>query len=122
MSGSMRRSIPNLRAAAESIAGTTVVDLASWSPHEQVVRMQGTRVLVGQHGAGLAQMIWMPTGGTVIEVRPPLPPQVENLFERLARVLGHSYRRIPQQSVHSPVDPEVLKQAIVDEMKQINSR
>ena len=121
MSGSMRRSIPNLRAAAEAIAGTTVVDFASWSPHEQVVRMQGTRVLVGQHGAGLAQMIWMPIGGSVIEVRPPLPPQVENLFERLAHILGHSYRRISQQSVHSPVDPEVLERAIVDEMKSLSS-
>jgi len=121
MSGSRRRSIPNLRAAAEAIAGTTVVDLAMWSPHEQVVKMQKTRVLIGQHGAGLAQMIWMQAGGTVIEVRPPLPAQVETLFERLARVLGHSYRRIPQQSVHSRVDPEVLEQAILDEMKQIRT-
>jgi len=83
--------------------------------------MQKTRVLIGQHGAGLAQMIWMQAGGTVIEVRPPLPAQVETLFERLARVLGHSYRRIPQQSVHSRVDPEVLEQAILDEMKQIRT-
>jgi hypothetical protein len=46
----------------------------------------------------------MRPGSVIVEIAPPLPPEVVDLFELLARCLGHDYVRIPQDTVHAPVD------------------
>jgi len=48
----------------------------------------------------------------VIEIAPPLPQQVEHIFERLAHALGHNYTRIAQESVHAPIDLTVIKELL----------
>lgn len=112
MSGGERRSTPNLRDITLVVPDAEVVDLARLEPRSQIGLMESTSVLVGQHGAGLVHMLWMAPGSLVIEIAPPLPPEVIDLFERLATCLGHRYLRIPQDTVHSDVDLSALAAAI----------
>ena len=116
MSGAERRSVPNLRELPAHLSpdvDAEVVDLARVEPKAQIERMRSARILVGQHGAGLLHMIWMPPGSTIVEIAPPLPPEVIHIFERLAACLGHRYTRIPQDSVHSPVELPAVAAAAV---------
>lgn len=107
MSGQERRSIPNLfelpRMLDEATA-PTLVDLAQIAPRDQIAIAGRASTLIGQHGAGLAHMIWMTHPAKIIEIAPPLPPQVDSLFEQLARALGHSHYRIFQDHTHASID------------------
>ena len=113
MSGAERRSVPNLRDVGQHVPPGTdlrILDLARIAPLDQVALVQEASILVGQHGAGLVHMIWMPPGSTVIEIAPPLPEVIE-LFEVLAARLGHNCP-LPQESVHSRVDLDDVSRAI----------
>lgn len=57
---------------------------------EQVSLMAGASVIVGAHGAGLTNMMFMPAGGTVLELRRLHGPP--NCFFTLAGACGHQYR------------------------------
>lgn len=120
MSGGERRSTPNLAGLIPMLGGDVdveLVDLARIAPRDQFRLMQRKTILVAQHGAAFAHMLWMPEGSTIIEIAPPLPSQVEEIFSSLSTVMGHQYRRVAQQSVHADVDlPEV--RALVDEALQ----
>lgn len=118
-SGMQRRSLPNTHEVAQALASegsTGLFEPADLSPAEQVELFSSTNVLVGQHGAGLANMVWMPQGSVVVEVFPPArrirgyPP---SLFEDLAHCLGHAYELVPQSGRHDPVDPEAVRAAVV---------
>lgn len=114
-SGSAVRSTPNLANAVSALQSQDhflLVDSALLMPTEQIEIFVGTRVLVGQHGAGLTNMLWMPTGGTVIEILPPLEPWVSPIFKKLAITLGHTHVAIPQESNHGNIDTAVLLEAI----------
>ena len=115
MSGKERRHVPNLidlKAALNTSSNVEVVDLARVGPRDQIRLAQRATTLVGQHGAGLVHMLWMPPKSHVVEVSPPLPPQVEDIFRKLASTLGHSYQRIEQLSVHAPVNISALAEAV----------
>jgi len=115
MSGKERRHVPNLkdlRLDESSGKNMKFVDFARIEPADQLSLAQTSSALVGQHGAGLVHMLWLRPGSHVVEIAPPLPVQVIEIFERLAQVLGHSYSRVPQEDVHSPVDLDELKNAI----------
>jgi hypothetical protein len=115
MSGKERRHVPNLeelRLGQTSDKNVKFVDFARIEPADQLNLAQNSSALVGQHGAGLVHMLWLRPGSHVVEIAPPLPVQVIEIFERLAQVLGHSYSRVPQEDVHSPVDLDELKNAI----------
>jgi len=108
-SGAYRRSIPNIEELAhrlKRLANVEVVDFASQGPREQIAHIASTSVLIGQHGAGLTNMIWGHRGMQVIEIAPPLKPHVQQIFEKLAGTLGHSYSRFQQADSHSPIDAE----------------
>lgn len=116
MSGAERRSVPNLAEMVGRLplgVRVTVSDLAGVPPAEQIESMRGVGVLVGQHGAGLAHMVWMARGSTVIEIKPPLPEVAVETFERLATCLGHTYIVVPQADVHAPIAEEALRSAFV---------
>jgi len=111
MSGKERRHIPNLKHLPDIYSGVIpmkVVDLARLSPRHQIQVAKESSTLIGQHGAGLAHMLWMEPGSHIIEIAPPLPTQVQEIFSRLAKTLGHSYTRIPQQGVHAQIDLELI--------------
>jgi len=111
MSGSQRRSTPNL---GEAVAGLpfadpmAVVDTARMPPAAQIRLFAAANAIVGQHGAGLAHMLWLPRGSTVVEIAPPLVPGVDHIFAELAHALGHRYVVVAQDGVHAPVDPRGL--------------
>lgn len=116
MSGKERRHVPNLKELPNVYSGSLplrVLDLAHLSPREQIRVAQVATILVGQHGAGLAHMLWMPSGSHVVEIAPPLPMQVQDIFSRLAQTLGHTYIRVTQQDVHAEVDLERIIQSLV---------
>jgi capsular polysaccharide biosynthesis protein len=58
---------------------------------EQVKRIGSASMLAGNHGAGLANMIWMQPGGVVLELRNSGDAQ-NNCFFSLASALGIGYR------------------------------
>jgi len=113
-SGSQKRSVPNLSQIAASLSARDlqVLDAAQVDIYVQILVHTHSRVLVGQHGAGLTNMIWMPRGSFVIEILPPMPDDAQPIFRNLARTLGHEHLVVAQKSVHAPVDPDQLREAI----------
>lgn len=105
--GSGWRSVPNIDEIADALAplGTVaIVDTAEMTPREQVQLMKATDLLVAQHGAGLANMLWLPPTSGVVELLPPLPQTIDTIFSNLAAALDHGYRSVPQPDLHAAVD------------------
>lgn len=111
--GSDLRSIPNVDEFATSLAelgSVVVIDAEEVAPVEQIRQFAAARILVGQHGAGLANMIWMRPGGAVVEIQPPVRPIVSEVFADLADALGLGFQMVEQTALHDPVaPPEVLR-------------
>lgn len=113
-SGSAFRSVPNMDAVANALANlgdVALLDTAAMSPDEQVRALGDSDLLVGQHGAGLSNMIWMPPGASVLEILPPLPPTIDTIFRNLASATYLGYAWTPQEDLHSRVDPSVVHAA-----------
>ena len=107
-SGADRRSLPNFAELADALGKEVPLHLFEGEhlpPLDQLRAMSGTTVLIGQHGAGLANMVWMPAGGFVIEILPTtVGRRQQGLFRALARTCGHRYVAVSQANNHSPVD------------------
>jgi hypothetical protein len=111
LAGAARRSVPNLRTWAESVKSEIPLDVFEATDldiREQVSRFTKTAVLIGQHGAGLAHMVFMKPGGVVVEIHPPLPAEAIETFSLLAAACGHEYVRVPQSGVHVEIDEALL--------------
>lgn len=113
-SGSQKRSVPNLREAIQSmdLLDAHIMDAAQVDIYEQIVLHSRAKVLVGQHGAGLTNMIWMTPGSWVVEILPPMPHDAQHIFRNLAKALGLRYIMVPQDALHAPVDLPALRAAI----------
>jgi len=113
-SGSQKRSVPNLRETINPMTASDIriLDAARTDVYEQILVHTHARVLIGQHGAGLTNMIWMKPGSFVIEILPPMPADAQNIFRNLARTLGINYLVVQQASVHAPIDARELISAI----------
>ncbi|MFG0331841.1 MAG: glycosyltransferase family 61 protein [Maioricimonas sp. JB049] len=110
--GASRRSIPNhaeLAAAVESLVQPPYrfrnVRLEECTLREQVELFAGAAVVIGQHGAGLANCLWMRPGGTLVELsnRPELTH-----FREIARVMRHRYSLHQTAGPHAEVDVEAV--------------
>jgi capsular polysaccharide biosynthesis protein len=116
-SGADRRSIPNIADLAEALGGMVNLQLFEGEhlqAAEQVRAMSETTVLIGQHGAGLANMVWMAPGGVVVEILPKiLGRNVRTLFRGLARSCGHTYVAVAQENGHAPVDIARVVRAVM---------
>lgn len=115
LAGAARRSTPNLRAWVQSRSGDDswrILDTTELPVRDQVDLFSSTRVLIGQHGAGLTNMVFMKPGGIVVEIQPPLPREAVETFTRLAAACQHRYIRVPQPGVHSDIDVEALDAAL----------
>lgn len=115
LAGAARRSTPNLHAwvrSHESDPRIDYFDSTDLDIDDQVLRFTQTKVLIGQHGAGLANMVLMRPGGVVVEIQPPLPAEAVNTFRKLAQACGQEYIPIPQSDVHADVDFDALDQVI----------
>ncbi len=115
MGGQERRSTPQL---PETIAGVAfaepvgVVELTGMPPADQIRLFSHATAIIGQHGAGLAHMLWMAPGSTVVEIQPPLVAGVDHIFRELAAELGHTYVQVPQAELHAQVAREDLERAV----------
>lgn len=115
MAGAQRRSVPNLGAWADQMGAEVPVELFETTEldiREQVKLAAETRVLIGQHGAGLTNMVFMASGGVVVEIHPPLPEEAVATFALLAAACGHAYVAVPQADVHADVDLTALTSAV----------
>jgi hypothetical protein len=113
-SGADRRSISNVaEIAAElgALGNVTVLDTAALSPAQQVRALAATDLLVAQHGAGLSNMVWLPAGGAVLEIKPPLPATITDIFSNLASARSLDYDVINQQHEHAEVAAAVVVSA-----------
>lgn len=106
--GSQWRSVPNIDEIADALAPlgeVSIVDTAELSPAEQIRRLHATDLLVAQHGAGLANMVWLPKGAGVVELLPPLPQTIDTIFSNLAAARSLGYLKVDQVDVHASVAP-----------------
>jgi hypothetical protein len=112
-SGAERRDIPNineLKVLLGADARTSIIDTSEASPNDSVAIYAKLSVLVGQYGAGLTNMIWMPKGSLVIELRGPgilTDHTWDDCYKTLAESLGHRFEVLEaQKDWHSPIDSE----------------
>lgn len=115
-SGADRRSIPNfeeLTDALSALSSVKVFEGENLAPLEQLQELSQTTILVGQHGAGLANMVWMKPGGVIIEILPDgMPSRASAYFRSLARSCGHHYFVVYQEGKHSPVDINLVLETV----------
>jgi capsular polysaccharide biosynthesis protein len=86
----------------------------------QLNLMQTAGVLIGLHGAGLTNMLFMPSGGKVLEFR-NMTDAHHNCYFALASDLGHNYYYLLNKSntddTHTSditVDPEALNKTLTE--------
>lgn len=116
-SGAERRSIPNYAELCQAL--TDVMPLRDFegehlTPREQIRRVNATSILVGQHGAGLTNMVWMTPGSRVVEILPDtmVSEVARGHFRDLAHACGHSYKMVRQVGNHTPADVEAVLRAV----------
>jgi Glycosyltransferase 61 len=112
--GSEWRSVPNIDDIADALAplgDVRIVDTAELEPRDQVRTIHDTDLLIAQHGAGLANLVWLPSGTGVIELLPPLPPTIDTIFRNLAAARRVGYRAVDQSDLHAAVDPRTVVEA-----------
>lgn len=110
-----RRSIPNLREASLAVPDCTLLDPAIDDPSEVVAVLQKAKILVGQYGAGLTHMIWLPPGSTVVEIsaKASLGSFPRDCYAALAIALGHRFVRLTLQNEwHDLVDVDILADSL----------
>ena len=113
--GSTRRSINNLDQLSHKISERTnvsLVDLGEMSPAGQLEVISNTRVLVGQHGAGLLHSLFMNDGASVVEMK---LKESQDHFQILNEALGRTYRAFHLREEHATLTPQLIAQ-IVDEV------
>jgi hypothetical protein len=81
--------------------GIQIIDTAGLPFSDQVRMFAGMKAIIGVHGAGLANMTWMPAGGFAVEITPP--PNGSTCFRELAEMLGHHYIQIGTLASHSEI-------------------
>lgn len=99
--------------------GFTVMQFENLTFEDQVRIASGARFLVSNHGAGLMNMLFMPTSSRVLEIRKRDPQML--CFYSLASGLGLDYFYVfadevdPQEDSHNTdllVDCDRLEQAV----------
>ncbi|WP_197444012.1 glycosyltransferase 61 family protein [Maioricimonas rarisocia] len=106
--GASRRSIPNhseLAAAVESLVQPPYqfrnVRLEECTLREQVELFANAAVVIGQHGAGLANSLWMRPGSEIVELSNC--PELTH-FPEIARVMRHRHSVYRTDGPHAEVD------------------
>jgi hypothetical protein len=76
--------------AADGCFEVRAVDFAEIEYVEQMRLVRESAVLIGVHGAGLTNVMWLPPSAAVVEIFPQPPPQ-PTCFENIATWLGLRY-------------------------------
>lgn len=112
--GSQRRSIPNLEAIAHALLAHNVNLLTDFmegtSLWHQIALFESADVIIAQHGAALANLVFARPSTRVIEVMPHDNDAklAKNHFGRLARHMGQCHQFVRQDSSHAPVAPAAI--------------
>ena len=105
-SGSQRRSIENfteVRMALEAACGDVAnVVLENMTLSEQITLFSSSDIVVAQHGAALANIVWCRPGTRVIEIAPP--GYRVTCFPPLSKCLDLDHRLVRQSGEHGPCD------------------
>jgi hypothetical protein len=144
--GSMRRSVPNLDEIAEAlqpIGDVHLIYLEALPFKEQILWFMRADVIVAQHGAALASLIFCRKGTMVIEILPPETSPLtivrllknsirmflgmnihkslkvyKTLFQTLSETLGLPYYFILQKNNHSPVSSKKVHHVVIEALKK----
>jgi capsular polysaccharide biosynthesis protein len=82
--------------------GYQIVDAEKLTFLEQVRVMMNAKRLISPHGAGLTNMLFMPSGGKIMEIRQRANP---DCFILMASTLGHTHYSLPCTQVHPSKAP-----------------
>ena len=88
------RSIVNIDAVKDLLDRWSIemVDPSRLTLQEQITLFASTQLLIGVHGAGLTNMIYMPAGGAILELLPPLYATAS--YWGIASTLGIEYHHL----------------------------
>jgi capsular polysaccharide biosynthesis protein len=103
--GSRIRRVENESEIAGVLAahGFEIVAMEHLTLQDQIALMQETQWLAGAHGGGLTNMLFMPVGGNVLELRAGEGPP--RCYCNLARALGHQWRELSCRATDASVHP-----------------
>jgi len=99
-----------------------IVDFEGMRVVEQISVCRNASLIIGVHGAGLANMVWCCDDACVIEILPKDPPFFRFLFWHLASSLGLAYYAVPatgswsSREVHA--DPSLVVGASRDALRK----
>lgn len=122
-SGASRRSVRNMDEVREALTATgdlVTVRLEDCDLFEQILLFSRAWRVVGQHGAGLAHMIWSRPGAGLVEVLPnprKLPvPRIPHsgYFAGICRTLGLGWKPAIQAHDHAAIPPAAVLEALSD--------
>lgn len=71
--------------------GYKIIHTEQLSIADQINIFSRVKSLISIHGAGLTNMVFMPEGSKILEIRNPLPDHMNNCFLSLADTMGHNY-------------------------------
>jgi hypothetical protein len=115
-SGAQRRSIPNfvdVSAALQQVfPDLQTLTLEQLSLAQQIACFETTDLVIAQHGAALANLLFSRPATKVPEILPPVRPV--NCFGGLALTLGLGYRCLVQTGPHAIVDPAAVVAAATE--------
>ena len=110
--GASRRSIANHDELQQAIQSRVKVpyefinlQLENVSFKEQIYLFNRARLVIGQHGAGLANCIWMRTNSTVVELTHDVSLQH---FQVVSEVMNHHHVLHKTSGAHAPIEMEPL--------------
>lgn len=116
--GRQRRSINNIAAVCENLRArydnVIVTTLEGKSLAYQIALFHTADIVIAQHGAALANLIWARASVAVLEIMPQTlhPPTAAHIFPNLARVLHQTYRKINQTDIHGAAAIDELMETI----------
>lgn len=117
-SGSHRRVIQNhqelVAIASEEFGGCLSISLDSLPLTHQAALFASADVIIAQHGAALANLIWARSDSVLVEIFPDQLARRKDYFGALARCLSIKYFRIRQDEQKGPVDPADFRAVIRD--------
>jgi capsular polysaccharide biosynthesis protein len=93
VSRSGRRKVSNQDELVEYLArfGFQVVDFSGMSLASQIEIGAGAELMLGAHGAGLANSLFMKKGSSVIEIDYPAPSRQDKYFFNVSRLTGKNH-------------------------------
>jgi len=112
--GVLRRSIPNLSDLCSQLSpfvGLELAILEEVSLKDQIQLFATADIVVAQHGASFANLVWCKPGAWVIEVIDPKPRAP--FFKKLAHRLSLNYISIPQANNHAEIDIDSVASIIL---------